>query len=328
MINAKIGINELLFITEPIDNWTASSVGYSSRVFQGIWRQTEKVSKTVAVKILRTDQFPHVLSLFHDEIVTLCLLRDIPGAAKLLAMGFIVSSQQIQLPKDLDQKNLRSLNGDLLFYNLEESEEFLNELAQINVLNFTNQNRTFSLTPFLVLKKRPFKENLLYLCNPIHAKGEILNLRKRLEVVLQVCDVLDAAYKRNIIYHDHKLSHYYFNQSLSRIHVIDWNAAKLQSKGIHQAEILMDIIKFSAHSMHYILLGCPANEIPKLGINDPERHQIYTPNWNNNEIQLPCAVRNLIIRALDGKYQSYAEIKADIVEILNDLSDARTIFNS
>lgn len=332
MIKAKIGVNELLFITEPLDNWEAFSLGSSARVFHGVWKQTEEKSKTVAVKILRPDQLSYALPLFYEEIKTLCLLRDVPGVIKILAMGFIKSLQPIQMSRDLDQKNLRNINGDLQLYYPEEYKEFLGEVEQTisrNNKNALNQDWISPWTPFIILQKRPRKDNLLFLCDPAYAGGEHLDIKKGLQIIAQICEVLDTVYKRNIVYRDHKILHYYYNNSLSRVCILDWNAALAQTQGIHQIEVLMDIVEFSAHSMHYILLGRPASRVPKLESfnmgNNPEMPQKYMVDWGYDERCIPDSVKNLITKALNGKYQSYAEIKANIMDIVNSINKTEII---
>ena len=94
--------------------------------------------------------------------------------------------------------------------------------------------------------------------------------RERLQMSVQICDILQAAHERNIVYRDHKLLHYYWRPSSRGVYMIDWNVARYHSEGLTNTDLEMDIVQFGARGLHHILTGRTAPGALPLGPARPE----------------------------------------------------------
>jgi serine/threonine protein kinase len=326
MIEGKLGSNELLFITDPMDNWNNNTVGSSARVFQGVMKNNGGALKTAAIKIMRTDKSSYALPLFKEEVKVLNALRDIPGVMRMYAMGFIEAQKPIQLPKDSTQHGLRGLEGSVTWYSPDEYKEFLFDLDQkidMEKENISKESWISPWAPYLIVQIRPREDNLLYLCDPAYSDGRHLHWKKGLEIIAQICSILEAAHKNNIVYRDHKLLHYYYSDASARVHMIDWNIAKLYSTGVSQNEIQHDLVEFGARALHYILTGRHADGALGLGPTRPAEIEAapntYNTNWTYDDKRLPDSVKNLIEESLSGKFMSAKDLKTETLKILEEL---------
>jgi len=77
-------------------------------------------------------------------------------------------------------------------------------------------------------------------------------------LAIQICDILQSAHDRNIVYRDHKILHYYWDPQSQGVVMIDWNIAKRQPQGLSDAERQFDLAQFGARALHHILTGRPA----------------------------------------------------------------------
>lgn len=326
MIDGKLGPNELLFITDPMDNWDNNTVGSSARVFQGVIKNNGGSLKSAAVKIMRTDKSSYALPLFKEEVKVLSVLRDIPGVMKMYSMGFIENKKSIRLPKDSTRQGLREMEGSVVSYSPDEYNEFLFDLAQKieeDKENISKEDWISPWTPFLIVQTRPQEDNLLYLCDPAYSEGKHLHWKKGLEIIAQICRILEIAHQHNIVYRDHKLLHYYYSNTLSRVYMIDWNIAKIYSSGVSQNEIQHDLVEFGARTLHYILTGRHADGALGLGPTRPAEIEAapntYNVNWTYDDKRLPDTVKGLIEKSLSGKYASAKALETDVLEVLSEL---------
>lgn len=324
MIKGNLGANELLFITEPIDKWINASIGSSARVFRGVWKQDENTSKIVAVKIMRPDNLSYALPLFQEEIKVLSLMSDVQGVIKMLAMGILESQQPIRLPSDNVKDSARDVSGNITIFYPNESNELLRELEQRIIDekdHILKPDWVSRWCPYLILQIRPHKENLLYLCDPAYSGGKLLPLKDGLRIASQICNILEISHRRNIVYRDHKIIHYYYSDVLSQVFIVDWNVAKFFPQGLSQSEIQSDLIQFSARTLNYILTGRSADAALGLGPTKPidiaKQPRSYIARWTYDDERLPESVKSLLINALNGEFTSATSLKNSILKILS-----------
>jgi serine/threonine protein kinase len=66
------------------------------------------------------------------------------------------------------------------------------------------------MVPYLAIEQQEQANNLLLLCDTGYTRGRFLPLLDGLIIAIQICDLLDVAHSRNIVYRDHKILHYYW----------------------------------------------------------------------------------------------------------------------
>ena len=164
--------------------------------------------------------------------------------------------------------------------------------------------------PYLALVKRDQEQNLMKYCDAGYTHGWFLPLRESLLLAIQICDILQSAHDRNIVYRDHKILHYYWDPESGGVVMIDWNIAKRQSQGLSDAERQFDLVQFGARALHHILTGRPAPGALPLGPNRPEEIEHasmnYSVNWTYDDERLPNQVKEILEKVLD---QGYAQIR-------------------
>jgi serine/threonine protein kinase len=109
--------------------------------------------------------------------------------------------------------------------------------------------------PYLAIELFDQADNLLVHCDTGFTRGRFLPTLEGLVMAIQICDILEAAHLRNIIYRDHKILHYYWKERSNGIFMIDWNIAKRFPEGLSENEVQFDLVQFGARALHYIRLG-------------------------------------------------------------------------
>lgn len=143
-------------------------------------------------------------------------------------------------------------------------------------------------------------------------------------MAIQICEILDAAHKRDIIYRDHKILHYYWLEEANGISMIDWNIAKRFPQGLSVSEIQFDLVQFGARALHPILTGRAAQGALPLGPNKPEEIETaartYPVSWTYDDSRLPKDIKDLLAAVLSGDYTSARKLGEDIRKIYTKLS--------
>lgn len=143
-------------------------------------------------------------------------------------------------------------------------------------------------------------------------------------MAIQICDLLQVAHSRNIIYRDHKILHYYWNEEANGIYMIDWNVARRVAGGLSTEEIQFDLVQFGARALHYILAGRSAPGALPLGPNKPEEiegaSRTYEVSWTYDDQRLPKDAKDVLAATLAGEYNDARNLKGDLVEIFQKLS--------
>lgn len=305
-----------LFLVEPLDAWLPEARGSSARVFSGRAGGDGKETKTVAIKIMRPDQTQYALPLFREEAQILTILRDIPGMPALLECGFIWFNKGMKLPPEDQKFSGEELRGNVVRYGVDNVQNFLASLE--------DQVGRDGL-PYLALPVRDHEYNLMAFCDANKTHGQFLPLRESLLLVLQICDILQIAHDRNIVYRDHKLLHYYWDFETQGVVTIDWNIAKRYPQGLGTTEKLFDLVQFGARALHHILAGRAAPGALPLGPNRPEEIEQaahnYRVQWTYDDERLPNRIKEILENTLTEGYSLVKELKKDLFEVFQQLSE-------
>ncbi|MCU0485552.1 MAG: hypothetical protein MUC85_05515 [Anaerolineales bacterium] len=308
------GPNQSMALAEPLDTWVPEARGSSARVFAGSLRSQARQPLPVAFKIMRPDQLDYALPLFIEEIQILTLLQDVPGITPLVECGFLKLQAGSALPGDESQASADDLSGQVIHYGVEQAQNFL-----------ASMNRQISLgwIPYLALARRSQEHNLLRYCDASYTHGWFLPLRQCLILALQICDILQFAHDRNVVYRDHKILHYYWDVNAHGVTMIDWNIARRQPQGLSEAEKQFDLVQFGARALHHIFTGRPAQGSLPLGPNRPEDIEKasthYPVNWTYDDERLPNQLRTILERTLNQGYTQVREIRQDLLDIYQQL---------
>ena len=307
-----------LLLAEPLDTWVPEARGSSARVFSGFRRSPEGELWQSAIKVMRQDRAEYALPLFREEIQVLTLMRDVPGITGLAECGYIqLDSDQI-LPPDDKHTSAEDLSGTVLRFGVNDVQNFLAILES---------KAEAGWLPYLAMERRRREDNLMALCDAGYTRGKFLPLAETVRIAIQICDILEAAHDRHIVYRDHKILHYYWLESYNSIFMIDWNVAKRHPQGLSPTEIQFDLVQFGARALHHILTGRPAPGALPAGPTRPEEIEraahTYRVQWTYDDQRLPTVLKDILERALSGHYSDARKIKEDLRQVFIQLTGNR-----
>jgi serine/threonine protein kinase len=315
--DGKLGLNQDLFLAEPLDTWIPEARGSSARVFNGYLRDRTDKLALHAVKVIRPDRMDYALPLFREEVQILTILRDIPGVTPLVECGYMRLNEGFSIPGDESGLPASNLEGLVIRYGVEEAQNYLASM---------DRYLSEGWLPYLALEKREQSTNLMVYCDAGYTRGWFLPLRESLILATQICDILQSAHERNIVYRDHKLLHYYWDPCVHGIAMIDWNIAKRYPQGLSDAERQFDLVQFGARALHHILTGRPAPGALPLGPNRPEdiEHSAssYTVSWTYDDERLPNRVKEVLEQVLKQEYIYAKDLKLDLIELVEQIPDS------
>lgn len=305
----QLGQGQDLVLAESLDTWVPEARGSSARVFLGFLRDGQSHLKQAAVKVMRPDKPDYALPLFWEEVKILTLMQGVPGVVKMIECGFIRLEAGMDLPSDFSSSTAHALAGSVIRLGPEEAGHFLDEL---------NRKNEQGWLPYLALEKKNSEDNLLVLCDEGYTQGAYLPADLGMQMAVQICEILQSAHERDIVYRDHKILHYYWNQRNSRVAMIDWNVAKWYPKGLGENEKQLDLVQFGARALHHILTGRPALGALPLGPTRPDEiemaPQTYTAAWTYDDKQrLHTELREILARVLSGGYDSAERLREDLL---------------
>ncbi len=314
VVEGKFGSNQSMVLAEPLDTWMPEARGSSARVFAGNLRNLSKHPLSLAFKIMRPDQLDYAIPLFIEEIQILTMLRDVPGITPFVECGFIKIKDGQALPSDESHASAEQLSGQVIHYGVEQAQNFLASM---------DRQLSVGWLPYLALVRRNPEYNLLRYCDASYTHGWFLTLRDSLVLSLQICDILQFAHDRNIVYRDHKILHYYWDTDAHGVAMIDWNIAKRQPQGLSEAEKQFDLVQFGARGLHHIFTGRPAQGSLPLGPNRPEDIEKasthYPVNWTYDDERLPNQLRTILEQTLNQGYTQVRDIRQDLLGIYQQL---------
>lgn len=317
VVEGKLGPDLDLFLAEPLDTWAPEARGSSARVFGGRLRDQTNSSLPVAIKVMRPDRVEYALPLFRDEAQILTMLRDVPGVTPLVECGFLRIQDGLEFPSDEGQARADHLQGEVVRYGVDEVQNFLASMGRYLAGGWL---------PYLAMAKRSQEHNLMVYCDAGHTHGWFLPLRESLLLGIQICDILQTAHDRNIVYRDHKILHYYWDPDSHGVVMIDWNIAKRHAQGLSEAERQFDLVQFGARALHHILTGRPAPGALPLGPNRPEEIEhaslSYAVNWTYDDERLPNRVKEILEQVLNQGYTQIRDLRKDLVQVYEQMPDA------
>lgn len=311
-----LGPDGELSLDEPLDTWAPEARGSSARVFMGFLRNGSAQMRQAAVKVLRTERVEYGLPLFREETQILALMRDVPGVTGLLECGYINLDAGAQLPPDDRPADARHLTGKVLRFGANEIRNFIAGLD-----TKTGQG----WLPYLAIEKKNREDNLMTLCDAGYTHGRFLPVAESLRMAIQICDILQAAHARNIVYRDHKILHYYWQKAYNGVFVIDWNVAQRHPQGLSKAEKQFDLVQFGARALHHILTGRTAPGALPLGPTRPDEieHALrtYHVRWTYDDQRLPTILKEILERVLAGDYSEVKQLRDDLCQVFLQLPE-------
>ena len=312
---AILGRDQDVRLGEPLDTWVAEARGSSARVFTAHLRTPISQLKSCALKIMRSDRIDYALPLFREEIQILALMRDVPGITPLLECGFIQLDDGQDLPTDVRSHSAQELSGKVVRY---APEEIVGYLAELEVKAHSGW------LPYLAIDKYSQGDNLLQFCDTGHTHGRFLPIDALLCMAIQICDILEIAHARNIVYRDHKILHYYWLEPYNGIYVIDWNVAKRHPHGLSAEEKQFDLVQFGARALHHIFTGRPAPGALPTGPTRPDEIEAaahsYRAQWTYDDQRLPTALKDIIEKDLAGGYTQVRGLRYDLSQVFQQMS--------
>jgi serine/threonine protein kinase len=304
----RIGQPEGFLLGDPLDTWAPEARGSSARVFQGFLRNNNGHLKQAAIKIMRSDRIEYALPLFQEEVKILQTMQGVPGITGILELGYIKLDRGLQLPPETTSISGRELRGEVQRYPLAHLDEYHESLPG---------RISKGWLPYLALEKRNSEENLMLLCDAGYTRGRFLSLAEGLRVSIQICEVLQVAHQRNIVYRDHKILHYYWQELYNGVFLIDWNVAKLHPQGLSAEEKQFDLVQFGARALHHIFTGRSAPGALPMGPTRPEEIDAaahsYKVQWTYDDQRLPFEMKDLMEQVLSGAYTEVADLQQDLM---------------
>ncbi len=314
VVEGRFGSGQNMVLAEALDIWLPEARGSSARVFAGTMRQLSKKPLALAFKLMRPNQAEYALPLFIEEIQILTMLGDVPGITPMVACGFIKIEDGLALPSDESHASAEQLAGQVIHYGIEQAQNFIATM---------DRQLSAGWLPYLALVRRNPEHNLLRYCDASFTHGWFLPLRESLILCIQICDILQFAHDRNIVYRDHTILHYYWDAETHGVAMIDWNIAKRQPQGLSDADKQLDLVQLGARGFHHILTGRPAQGSLPLGANKPEEIEKasthYPVNWTYDDERLPNQLRTILETVLNQGYTQVGDLRKDLLSIYQQL---------
>ncbi len=306
-----------LALIEPLDAWMPEARGSSARVVSGLLQLPGGALQPAAVKLMRMDQVHYALPLFLEEVKILAQLGDLPGVAHLYECGFILLDPGGQFPFVSATAALPAA-GKVLRIGPDAAPEFAARMDAMLAAGWT---------PYLAVEKQAQEDSLVLLCDAGLTRGQYQPMLTLLQMAVQICDILQTAHERNIVYRDHKLLHYYWQAASRGIYMIDWNVARYHPEGLTRTDLEMDIVQFGARGLHHILTGRVAPGALPLGPTRPEEIEqaahSYQTQWTYDDRRLSAGLRSILERVLAGDCYagSMAALRDDLKQTIMQLPD-------
>lgn len=324
MISFKLGANNGLYLAEPLDTWLTAgqhdfaipeAAGSSARVFLLKGKYLDiKLQKNPAIKIMRHDKLAYARSLFKQELLILNALADLTTVTPMLMTGYFKADDAVAWPGEIAPLTKTAqlagsghgVKGEMVLFEATKTELMLQEY---------DQRLDEYWLPLIILERR-WEDNLYVLADAGYTRGDFyknLSMRQVLNAALQISESLASAHEKGVIYLDHKLLHYYWNDVRQQVMIVDWNIGRYLEDKITPELKQFDLLQFSARALHHLFTGRQAPGSVAVGPNRPEdienspRHfkasYTYDVQKRLNEDEMA-----FLEKALDGSFASADEM--------------------
>ncbi len=332
METVQFGPNEKMTFTEPLDTWLSAglrdfavpeAVGSSARVFSLNYAPLNGDYANLPVaKVMRPDKTRYALPLFENEIRILTTMQDTPGITPMLGLAFLKVSEGhwpvevAPLTTSLaEEASAKQVTGTADVYSPDDAEPFLSELT----------NRVAEGWLAAILLPRRWEDNLYLRCDAGYTRGEFhrsFPVIQALKAARQIADIMAAAHERHVIYLDHKVLHYYWNDPRQQVFVLDWNIGRLITNNNSEEVYAFDVLQYSARALHHLLTGRQAPGSVNVGPNRPEDIQNapkhYEPVWTyDDQKRLSQDELDVLGQAIQGNYPTAAGLAQDLQSLYN-----------
>jgi hypothetical protein len=241
-------------------------------------------------------------------------MKGVPGIINMQEYGLICFDEKLRMPEDSTGENAKSLTGNYLSSNNSES---------LNPEYFRQKTREGWL-PYISLDIIGNDSNLLLRCDRGKTNGNYFDVTDAIQVANQVSNVLATAHSRNILYYDHKIWHYYWNNK--RLSVIDWNAGEMHSRALSDDEMRFDIVLLAARALFFMFTGRYPEGVSLSGGTRPEEIRAaphsYKVKWeydDNHRERIPKMLRQLLQSILAGEHSNAARLSDEFATITQKL---------
>jgi hypothetical protein len=207
------------------------------------------------------------------------------------------------------------MEGTSDIYTPDEMDNFVSELRE----------RTAQGWLAAIILPRRWEDNLYLRCDAGYTRGEYhrsFSVKQALQAALQICKIMTSAHDKNIVYLDHKILHYYWNEPRQQVFVMDWNIGREITNGNSEDSFTFDLIQFSARALHHLLTGRQAPGSLNVGPNRPEDIQnapeIYEPIWTyDDQKRLTQDELDVLGAAIQGQYKTASGLAKDLQSLYN-----------
>jgi hypothetical protein len=332
METVQFGPNEIMTFTEPLDTWLSAglrdfavpeAVGSSARVFSLDYAPLNgDYANFPVAKVMRPDKTRYALPLFENEIRILTTMQDTPGITSMLGLAFLKVSEG-HWPAEVaplttslaEEASANTITGTADVYSPDESVSFLSELT----------NRVAEGWLAAILPPRRWEDNLYLRCDAGYTRGEFhrsFPVIQALKAAKQIADIMAAAHERHVIYLDHKVLHYYWNDPRQQVFVLDWNIGRLITNDNSEEVYAFDVLQYGARALHHLLTGRQAPGSVNVGPNRPEDIQNapehYDPVWTyDDQKRLTQDELDVLGQAIQGNYPTAAGLAQDLQSLYN-----------
>lgn len=319
------------YLAEPLDTWLTAGAhdyavpeasGSSARVFK--YKNNAlagEFQRDTAIKVMRPDKIAYASPLFLQELRIMQVLDGRTGITPLLRSGFLQLSPTSTWPAELAPltKSLESqgsgyqLGGEMVLFESSETGSMLEEYEQ---------RLEDKWLPVIIFERR-WEDNLYLMSDAGYTRGSFIKNLPMLDVLSiasQICDILGYAHQREIIYLDHKLLHYYWNDLRKNVFMVDWNIGRYLPGKMTPESIQFDLLQLSSRALHHLFTGRQAPGAVAVGQNRPEEIENSPRHYKASypyDVTKRLNVDEIIFleKALDGGFSSAFEMR-DVIESL------------
>ena len=332
METINFGPDQKMTFNEPLDTWLSAGMrdyavpeaaGSSARVFSLDYPPlTGDYADYPVIKIMRPDRIKYAQPLFENEIKILDRLKHTPGITPMLGLGFFNVSDGLwpeeiaPLSSSLMKKaSAAQIAGTADLVPPDQAADYLSEM---------NRRIDEGWLCGIILPRR-WEDNLYLRCDAGYTKGDYFRsfpVKMALQVAAQILQMMQIAHENHIIYLDHKVLHYFWNDPRQQVFVLDWNIGRQLSNGNSEDVFKFDVLQFGARALHHLMTGRQAQGSVNVGPNKPEDIQNapdrYDPIWTyDDQERLNQDEIDFLSEVIQGHYATAAEMEKDLQTLLN-----------